>query len=821
MTTLTTFNKTEPALKDLEEVAARIEGRWTGPENSKLTSTINEFSRVLKSREAAFLTIHFRNPFIDEGRYTRIILGDEGRERTIYCLREILGSVRETNISPEEANKFHDHLLDIYFGLIGRADSFSDTALRVTGRSSGKGITDQTFTFSFDGTGAPHIKYVSLPDTQEVRIVVTKNLQYRLLGWDGDRIQDAVPKECKLLHPLYKVVWASLSNPQAKGETSTQFGNRILRSCREELETACFFASREALVSGESARLIRDEESKRNALLVFNRLFASEPLQAEQLFENDGEHKQQLIQIEQVLAMIQAVAIYAPVSSNTFSLLAHVVKKEYPFASGLTVGGISEAWSDLQLRSSSLVRNMQIAFDVSKGDKQTNNLLEGKFGWLQGQWWTELQSTLISKGLSKEAFECLVYFTDGLLGKNHEGERLSFRIAVATDEGLRECFTPLFGETGLAGQKSDEPFFRIDIPEDVPNEEPEKLKDRWTKVINRLDSLIALVEGNYSFLQDSSIYLCLAYVKHGLEVRYLAQLHPRLKRASADVLFQSISQIDNVISLSKTASPAILALLHKDHTGHLAFGGELIATGTKGKPNQWGKYGEEDWFKAKLEPEIKATPNSWKYWEQLRDRELPFYNHLCKVVELISAAPGKGATFVLGEWGSGSANKGLRKMCVAMTPVFEMVKDWRIEKIDKDTLYQAAIQDGAIVIAMDPNQQRLYCRRQLSSFDTKRGKGPFDPDQWSPNGSNEKLIKLWDTANSRYYWEDWGKWFKWGTRHKTAAGLAYIGRGDYSVVCISSDGDVHLFDGFKVYNLSKVKKEALPATANSAVTKTA
>ena len=43
---------------------------------------------------------------------------------------------------------------------------------------------------------------------------------------------------------------------------------------------------------------------------------------------------------------------------------------------------------------------------------------------------------------------------------------------------------------------------------------------------------------------------------------------------------------------------------------------------------------------------------------------------------------------------------GLQSLCVEMTPVFEMIKGWTIEKIDQDTLYQAAIQDGAIVIAI-------------------------------------------------------------------------------------------------------------------------
>jgi hypothetical protein len=123
------------------------------------------------------------------------------------------------------------------------------------------------------------------------------------------------------------------------------------------------------------------------------------------------------------------------------------------------------------------------------------------------------------------------------------------------------------------------------------------------------------------------------------------------------------------------------------------------------------------------------------------------------------------------------------------------------------------------VIAID--ESRLYCRRQLSAFDAISGKRPFDPYKWVPNGNNQELIKLWDDKDSLYYWQGWGKWFRWGTRHKTAAGLAYLGRGEYSVLCISSDGEIHLFDGYGVYDLSKGREEGLPSTQSNSAAKTA
>jgi hypothetical protein len=805
MTDLPTTNKTgvpESAESELTEVAIQIGTGKSSIGREQIPNAI-KIHEALSAGSADFVTIHYRNPRLDEGRLSRLILGETARKLTIDCLGNILPEDRSRRISSEDANKFHELLLDVYFGLIGRADSFSDAALRITGRRDGE-VTDRTFTFAFDGLVGPHIKCNS--DKSEVHIQVTKNLQYRLLGWGGEGIENAGPKDCKLLHPFYKVVWDNISHPSDRN---------TLRNCRELLEAVCFFASREALVSGEAARLARDDETAKEAVEIFRHLFASEPIQSNELLESEGKHRRRLVMIEQVLAMIQAVAIYAPVSSDEFTLFARKVSPNFPFASGIMVGGATRAVSPLKAYSQGLVDLIDRPYRLSEEPRQSSNPLEGKIPWLETVNWSELEPKLIAKGLSKESFECLTYFADGLLGKDHEGERLSFRIAVATDEGLRECFTPLFGESGLAEQTSQEIFFRIPIPSSINNLAQDSGTTDWSGVINKLDSLVALVQGNYSFVQDDSVYICLAYVKHGLEVRYLAQLNPRVRRARASALSQSISRIENVNSLSKTVSPTILAFLNKDHSGYIAFDGELIATGTKAKPNQWSKHGEEDWFIKKLKSEEESEheeTNSWGHWKQLPE---PFHKHLCKVIELIAEAPGKGATFVLGPW---TGDRGLQALCVEMTPVFEMIKGWTIGKLDQDTLYQAAIQDGAIVIAID--ESRLYCRRQLSSFDAVSGKRPFDPYKWVPNGNSQELIKLWDDNNSLYYWQGWGKWFRWGTRHKTAAGLAYLGRGQYSVLCISSDGEIHLFDGYRVYDLSK-GRESLPSTQSTSAAKTA
>ena len=113
----------ESAGDELAEVAIQIEtGKSsTGRDNIPNAIGIHE---ALSNGLADFVTIHYRNPRLDEGRVSRLILGETARKLTIDCLGDILPDDGSREISSEKANKFHELLLDVYFGLIGRADSF-------------------------------------------------------------------------------------------------------------------------------------------------------------------------------------------------------------------------------------------------------------------------------------------------------------------------------------------------------------------------------------------------------------------------------------------------------------------------------------------------------------------------------------------------------------------------------------------------------------------------------------------------------------------------------------------------------------------------
>ncbi|MGH9428139.1 MAG: hypothetical protein ACRD2L_17790 [Terriglobia bacterium] len=210
---------TEDVSKLLNEFVERLEGtRDPGhPVSAALNCCISQLEPCMADGRVSFVTIHYRNPALEEGRLSRLAVGKTARERTIASLGEILeDSSNITNL----VSRFHDRLLDVYFGLIGRSDSFSDAVLRAFAerppRVSGDEADDRSriYSFAFLREAAP------LPLTCEASngkfcIRVSKELQFRLLGWDGrPSIDQAKSSDCQLLHPLYRIVWDSVINQQ-------------------------------------------------------------------------------------------------------------------------------------------------------------------------------------------------------------------------------------------------------------------------------------------------------------------------------------------------------------------------------------------------------------------------------------------------------------------------------------------------------------------------------------------------------------------------------------------------------------------------------
>ncbi|MGH9428138.1 MAG: hypothetical protein ACRD2L_17785, partial [Terriglobia bacterium] len=278
--------------------------------------------------------------------------------------------------------------------------------------------------------------------------------------------------------------------------------------------------------------MLRDEAARDQVTRIYDQLFPTAV--ADDLPQQSKRHGTELAKVEGVLAVIQAAAIYTPVADDTFTLFGRRMRLDYPSASGLVIGSAKDVVADMDMEALteqflSLLEH-RCVYD-QKEDLRKSALHESVK-------WTDtirddVRTLLHKSGLNLEIFECLAYCADGLLGKKHEGENLSFRLALGTDEGLRQYLSPIFGKSGL-GESKDRKFFRVPLPLDPD----EKGLQRLT---NSLDRLIAVIQGNYSFAQDDSLYLCMAYGQQEIQVRYLAQLNPRVQRAGGETLSRTVS----------------------------------------------------------------------------------------------------------------------------------------------------------------------------------------------------------------------------------------------------------------------------------------
>jgi hypothetical protein len=744
----------------IEGFARKVASSKQG-EKEDIKQHIQQFyDKLAPLPEVDYITIHIRHPLLTNSRESLAIPTPKAVSRTQTVLKTLLANGHEINT--DLAFAFHAKLLDIYFKLIGRSDSFSDSVLRAAGSSKSTSPRQTIAAFAFVGPGEPSISY---EDSMSVlRINVDREVRYRLLGWDGyKRGQTVEETDCKLLPLFYRVIYGEICGGLSNEEA-------IVENARDTLEGQCFFTSREAFISSEAAKLVRDEISRTAAKRAFQNLFKGHVFDG----HPHSSHGEQVSRAAQILAMVQSVGIYSPVSSDEFAIYAYKPEDpNNPFAHGITLGGrnlVDKFLINYQRDATSLIQNINEKLrDRYKGDnKDRKKPIQEEVSLKEKD-----RKALQLAGLHVDAYDCLMYAADHLLGKRHENDPLSFRLAVGTNETLRQFFEPVTRETRILSQ-NEAAYSDLDLVE------KRNLQPIW----NGLDRILAIIEGNYSFAQHESLYLCFAYTTQGWHLRYLGRFHSRIKRQIDSGGRRPASRIEQIERISLISRGILFAFLETNDTGYVAFNGGLLGTGNKRSNPRW-KQGPQ---KGTLVRRLSALLSPQFKNEDVTKKFLP---RLYNVVQQIADTPGKGATFVVGRW---RGHKNLESRCQKMTAVFEMIEGWRLLEVDEVILYQAAIQDGAIVIGTDTN--KLYCRRQLVAVDDKGM--PFDPERWP---SKNPIAKQWSDPASQYRWPESGSWYKWGTRHRSAASLGYVGRGKFIVVCVSSDTAVHLFNGKEVHVL--------------------
>jgi DNA integrity scanning protein DisA with diadenylate cyclase activity len=167
--------------------------------------------------------------------------------------------------------------------------------------------------------------------------------------------------------------------------------------------------------------------------------------------------------------------------------------------------------------------------------------------------------------------------------------------------------------------------------------------------------------------------------------------------------------------------------------------------------------------------------------EKLRLKFKPKWNKekvesLTETIRLISEEPGKGASFIIGDYKKLGEKKNGKRRSIPATELIRYVEGKKLLSTDKiGLLYQLAIMDGATII--DNKSFKVFGRRQLPMFDWR----------------NSKYEKDWKDGESSRTWENYHKIYRWGMRHISALGITADYRSSLAIV-ISSDGPISVFE---------------------------
>jgi hypothetical protein len=736
-----------------------ILGTATGLRDPALLDPV--YSRKLRdaAKDAFPVTVphvlfHYRHGSLPESRAVVTLIDSE----PAAALSALAG---ENPKNVALGRRINELFVDVYFDIIGRSDSLTDCVLRGMVRSDTPLRQVKTLRLSFEN------EVEALIETTEagshLRIRVDQDLRERLLG--------------RGMFPLDREFFTYVRGVATEG-LSLRPEEHVRRLQQESL----FFEARDAVLGSEAIRTCTDDGIFGALLSLWNVLGLGEWHGSDNPTE---EARLRLVVGRRVLAIIQGTCLFSRIAGDSFDFFFAQRKGGQSRAaqgaalpSVLILGGLPENDRDATWAfTAALAGTLKERFekDASRSLALHPPVSPESAGTLQSI--IEAHETL-----TRESVSVGLSLGLRLLRRRHEGHPVGFRLAVGSDHDLRQGFSV---SHSLARGKPGP--LRIHFRDGGDAEDVE----------NEIGRFAALVEANYSFLQSPDAYLCLAAGDGGLTIEYVAR--PRFAMESP-VSASSVTPLDGMSRLSGLMPDLLLIAVDGEGWGTAAVAGKTCFS--IGPGHEWWIDDHSMQYQAVLERRLSEVMRTLRYGEFAEEHGL-FVSLLAATLLRVCRDPKVGATFVLGPWSE------LEKYAIEMTPVFDVVPEWRVESpILAQHLFNLAIQDGATVVALD--QARVFGRRHLSSR-------LFDPDgEDSQEVKGKKVRASWSERGTRLYWPNWGSWYRWGTRHRSAAALARELRGQAVVLCVSQDGPLHLFHGEKIEEIDLEASITVQATIDAA-----
>jgi hypothetical protein len=819
-------------------------------------------------RRPAYLIAHYRHIGLPESRATITLLGEGAQSRTWGTFSRPLPGLKRENT--EELSKLHNRFAAIYFGSIGRADSFTDALVRALTwskrpRHEAKGNHQYPWPLR-------DVEVVRLCFSDETKLVTVEEPDDRVytivVGNTLAKQLRETGEDFKLDDKFFEYVAREGGTPIAAG-TGRSPANRSAEDHIRTLRERNILQTREALLDFAAHGAYHDKALQYTLLHIHAALFpeadqelAAEVGDATRIFADhvkDASEKGELLlmpdstfakwriaALRRVLASLQSASLFAQTGDDDFFVYLRQPVGDQPNAlpGALALGGaehlnkqkrtyildvVQSAFSAIDSRMSSehsTGRNLAVRClhgDVVNPPDESESI-------------RQIEQSLVAthETFTEPTFWGAMYLALQLVGRKHEGHPLQFRLAVASDERLRQYFNVIHSVAAPA--EDDEQFNHFEVSLVDP-----------TSAQNEIKRIGALLEANYPFLQDPGLFACCAVtalgsekpvsapdgehkLRPGLVLRYLGVPNPRyrdLVTMHEGAPWSDRFNRHTMERLSRSMREVLLVLCDAHGRGHTLLDGRLAFSAVNSRSGWVYKEKTTDIESRLLEGLRRVTATAHPNGSHplvnflTADRFAKFAEKLCSIILDLSVDPGAGAALAIG------TEKVLLEHMVSMTPVFDVSPGWALGDFrTTDHLFDLAIQDGATGIAIEEDEAKkggrvlgrmhvkpvlnpeesaaylLFGKERTESF--LSGKEP-PPSDVNLEEVRRPWLELWRSEKTRdqvasnpYQWADWGKWYKWGTRHRSAAALAYRARGDVLAVCISQDGHIHLFNGYSI-----------------------
>ena len=750
-----------------------------------------------------YFLIHFHHPSLTEESRQYYLFPSEKlleslKEKLVHLIDKHNLNFNKNELNQEIIRNYYLFVHDVYFAILGRLDSISEQIYR---NFKELGIKRESYFKLTINQSDFKFKKHRFPTDDEIEIEL--NFPDNIFIELRDEIK-STEGNCRfsvLGDILFSKIAEIFFEKRANYDELKNDLPQLVPTLISLLKNDDFFLLKESFLTSSVRKLINLKEftTKEEDFIdnVYKYLIEGDIDNPQEFNKKQGKFK--FVEVSRMLGIFQALSIYSELFGSNFLLrvIPYFLTTQNPdntinkLLSGYAYGYDSDTFDDSKWQKDitfAMVEFLKYAdakYKESSDKLCTTTIIEG----------IEIKGlNQINKFHTKKELTVAVRFMEliceKLIGSTHEGIPLRFNIILGHDSYLRDAFIPI----GL-------PYINK-----LKEEDGDTNDTLWSISFSDIASNEILVEkivyqilSVYSFLQNTSNYLCFGFSNDNIVLRYIAKLNPYYSKMMEIDHTNPLTSFPSVNKTAQELKKLFYAFVNYDEA-FLSYGGFINAHYKKEK--KWIEHQGEDWIAKEMQKEKSIDIANELKNNTLDEPDKEFEEIIDKLLKAISllSYTGHGTMLIIGDKEilkkyTAYSNYDYYGQGILINDFLGKAKD------DEYFIYNILIRDGGILI---DNEKKVYSRVFITPYCNE---GPFDPEKFKPKGENGKsLRKEWQECGD-YQWKDYAKWYKWGTRHSNAAALSYLGEQKVKLLTLSSDSEVHYFNGKKIIELKRNETE--------------